>query len=190
MMRPMVIHGGADQRVRADTLRTDDSMGPLEARDDVIVFETEPLEADTEVTGPITATIYLSSDAPDTDLFVMVQDAYPASDDWPDGFRLNVADGLMRVRYREGFDRGRLLTPGEVVRVEFRLYPTSNLFVAGHRLRVLVSSSSFPRFDINPNTGEPLGRHTRTRLATNTIHHSSSHPSSINLPVVPLPASE
>ncbi|MDE0168488.1 MAG: CocE/NonD family hydrolase [bacterium] len=188
LMRPMVIHGAADQRVRADTLRTDDFTGPLELRDDVIVFETEPLDDDIEVTGPIAATIYLSSDVADTDLFVMVQDVYPSSADWPDGFRLNVADGLMRVRYREGFDRGRLLTPGEVVTVEFQLYPTSNLFVAGHRMRVLVSSSSFPRFDVNPNTGEPLGRHTRTRLATNRIHHSASHPSSINVPLVPLSA--
>jgi hypothetical protein len=77
-----------------------------------------------------------------------------------------------------------LLTLGQVVKVEFQLYPTSNRFVAGHRLRVLVSSSSFPRFDVNPNTGEPLGRHTRTQPATNTIHHSEAHPSSINLPLI------
>ena len=184
--RPMVIQGGADQRVRTDTLRTDDFIGPLELRDDVIMFETEPLDVDIEVTGPLGATIYLSSDVPDTDLFVMVQDFYPASADWPHGFRLNVADGMMRVRYREGFDSGRLLDPGHVVKVEFQLYPTSNRFVAGHRIRVLVSSSSFPRFDANPNTGEPLGRHTRTQLATNTIHHSEAHPSSINLPLVPV----
>ena len=119
-------------------------------------------------------------------MFVMVQDFYPPSADWPDGFRLNVADGLMRVRYRDGFDTGRLLKPGHVVRVEFQLYPTSNRFVAGHRIRVLVSSSSFPRFDVNPNTGELLGRHTRTRPATNTIHHSEQYPSSIDLPLVPI----
>ena len=186
LTRPMVIQGGADQRVRTDTLRTDDFVGPLELRDDVIMFETGPLDADIEVTGPIEATIYLSSDVPDTDLFVMVQDLYPASGDWPHGFRLNVADGMMRVRYRGGFDSGRLLDPGHVAKVEFQLYPTSNRFVAGHSIRVLVSSSSFPRFDVNPNTGEPLGRHTRTRLATNTIHHSEAHPSSIDLPLVPL----
>ena len=186
LMRPMVIHGGADQRVRSGTLRADDFTGPLELRDDVIMFATEPLDTDIEVTGPIGATIYLSSDVPDTDLFIMVQDFYPASTDWPEGFRLNVADGLMRVRYRDGFDTGRVLDPGHVVKVEFQLYPTSNRFVAGHRIRVLVSSSSFPRFDVNPNTGEPLGRHTRTRLATNTIHHSEAYPSSVNLPLVPI----
>jgi hypothetical protein len=182
----MVIQGGADQRVRDDTLRLDGVTGPLEERDDVIAFETEPLDADVEVTGPIDATIYLESDAPDTDLFVMVQDFYPPSDDWPDGFRLNVADGLMRARYREGFDAGVPLEAGVVAEVAFQLYPTSNRFVAGHRIRVLVSSSSFPRFDVNPNTGEPIGRHTTTRVATNTIHHSQQYPSRVDLPLVPI----
>ena len=114
----------------------------------------------------------------------MVQDVYPASEDWPDGFRLNVADGLMRVRYRHGFDAGVPLVPGEVSEVCFQLYPTSNRFVAGHRIRVLVSSSSFPRFDVNPNTGEPIGRHTHTQVATNTIHHSVAHRSRVELPLV------
>ena len=186
LLRLMVIPGGADQRVRSETLRSDDVTGPLELRDDVVVFETEPLNSDVEVTGPIGVVIHLSSDVPDTDLFVMVQDGYPTSPDWPDGFRLNVADGLMRVRYRQGFDRGVLLEPGDVVEVGFQLYPTSNRFVAGHRLRVLVSSSSFPRFDANPNSGEEIGRYTRTLLATNTIHHSRAYPSRIDLPLVPV----
>ncbi len=184
LMRVMVIQGGADQRVREDTLRLDDFTGPLEVRDDVLMFETEPLTEDLEATGPIEATIYLESDVPDTDLFVMLQDVYPASEDWPDGFRLNVADGLMRVRYRYGFDTGVPLVPGEVSEVRFQLYPTSNRFVAGHRIRVLVSSSSFPRFDVNPNTGEPIGRHTHTQVATNTIHHSVAYPSRVELPLV------
>ena len=186
LMRVMVIQGGADQRVREDTLRLDEFTGPLEDRDDVLAFETEPLSADLESTGPIEATIYLESDVPDTDLFVMVQDVYPPSDDWPDGFRLNVTDGLMRVRYRRGFDSGVLLKEEDVAEVRFQLYPTSNRFVAGHRLRVLVSSSSFPRFDVNPNTGEPIGRHTHMRVATNTIHHSAQYPSSVALPLVPI----
>jgi putative CocE/NonD family hydrolase len=186
LMRVMVIQGGADQRVREDTLRLDDFVGPLEEREDVLAFETEPLAEDLEATGPIEATIYLESDAPDTDLFVMVQDMYPPSDDWPEGFRLNVADGLMRARYRESFDHGVPLDGGKVAEVRFQLYPTSNRFVAGHRIRVLVSSSSFPRFDINPNTGEPIGRHTHTQVATNTIHHSREYPSRVELPLVPV----
>ena len=184
LMRVQVIQGGADQRARPD-LHCEEPFGPLEERPDVLVFATEPLDDDVEVTGPVEATLHLSSDAPDTDLFVMLQDFYPPSADWPDGYRLNVADGIMRVRYREAMDRPALMEPGEIYAVRFPLYPTSNRFCAGHRIRILVSSSSFPRFDPNPNTGEPIGRHTGTRVATNAIHHSASHPSCVTLPVVP-----
>ena len=185
LMRVMVIQGGADQRTRPETHGAVAPYGPLEHRDDVLAFMTEPLAADIEVTGPIEATIYLSSDAPDTDLFVMLQDVYPSSEAWPEGYRLNIADGIMRVRYREGMDRPRMMEQGEVYEVRFQLYPTSNRFVAGHRMQVLVSSSSFPRFDVNPNTGEAIGRHTRTRVAVNTIHHSAEHPSRLTIPVIP-----
>jgi len=182
----MVIQGGADQRTRPDLHGCESPYGPLEDRPDVLAFTTDPLAADMEVTGPIEATIHLTSDAPDTDLFVMVQDLYPASGEWPDGYRLNVADGLMRVRYRGGMDAPAPLTPGEPVEVTFQLYPTSNRFLAGHRVQVLVSSSSFPRFDPNPNTGEPIGRHTHMRVANNTIHHNSDRPSRVILPLVPI----
>ena len=180
-----MIQGGADQRTRPDLHGCEPPFGPLEERQDVLAFVTDPLEADMEVTGPLEACLYLSSDAPDTDLFVMLQDLYPPSEAWPEGYRLNVADGIMRVRYRAGMGHPHLLRADEVVEVRFHLYPTSNLFVAGHRIQVLVSSSSFPRFDVNPNTGEPLGRHTHMRVATNTIHHSAKHPSRIILPLVP-----
>ena len=184
MTRVMIVQGGADQRTRPDVHGCEPPFVPLESRPDVLLFATEPLAEPLEVTGPISVTIHLSSDAPDTDLFAMLQDYYPPSAAWPDGYRLNVADGIMRVRYRDGMDRPRPMEPGRVYRVSFPLYPTSNLFAAGHRLRLLVSFSSFPRFDVNPNTGEPMGRHTRTRVATNTIHLSPEHPSSIELPVV------
>ena len=185
LMRVMVVQGGADQRTRPDLSGGHAPYGPLEDRADVLAFSTEPLAADVEVTGPIEATLYLSSDAPDTDLFVMLQDVYPPSADWHDGYRLNIADGIMRVRYRDGMDRPAMMAPGEVYEVRFALYPTSNRFVAGHQMRVLVSSSSFPRFDVNPNTGEPIGRHTHTQRATNTIHHSPAHPSHVTLPLMP-----
>ncbi|MDA0365539.1 MAG: CocE/NonD family hydrolase [Chloroflexi bacterium] len=185
-MRVMVVQGGADQRTRPDLAGAHPPFAPLEERADVLAFTTPPLASDVEVTGPIEATLFLSSDAPDTDLFVMLQDVYPPSGDWPDGYRLNIADGIMRVRYREGTNRPATMAPGEVYEVRFALYPTSNRFVAGHRMRVLVSSSSFPRFDPNPNTGEPIGRHTRTQRATNTIHHSATYPSHVTLPVVPI----
>lgn len=185
LTRLMVVQGGADQRTRPDLHGCAPPYGPLESRPDVLLFATEPLDEPLEVTGPIAATIYLSSDAPDTDLFVMLQDYYPPSAAWPDGYRLNVADGIMRVRYRDGMDRPQPMEPGQVYRVVVPLYPTSNRFAAGHRLRLLVSFSSFPRFDVNPNTGQPIGRHTRTQAATNTIHLSPEHPSAVELPVVP-----
>ncbi|MEE9280155.1 MAG: CocE/NonD family hydrolase [Myxococcota bacterium] len=185
LMRVQVIQGGADQRTRPDAHGCEPPYGPLEERTDVLAFASPLLVEDLEVTGPIEICAYLSSDAPDTDLFAMLQDVYPPSEAWPDGYRLNVADGIMRVRYREGMDRPRGLSPGEIAEVRFQLYPTSNLFVAGHRLQLLISSSSFPRFDINPNTGEPIGRHTRMQVANNTVHHSAEHPSRITLPVVP-----
>ena len=186
LMRVMVIQGGADQRTRPDLAGAEPPFAPLEDREDVLAFTSAPLTQDMEVTGPIEAVIHLDSDAPDTDLFVQLQDIYPESTHWPEGYRLNIADGLMRVRYRGGMDTPELMQPGETYEVRFQLYPTCNRFVAGHRIRVLVSSSSFPRFDPNPNTGEPIGRHTRTQVATNTIHHSADHPSHVVLPLVPV----
>jgi putative CocE/NonD family hydrolase len=115
---------------------------------------------------------------------MMLLDLYPASEEWPDGYALNICDGLMRLRYREGMDRPQLMEPGRTYEVTFNLYPTSNRFVAGHRLQVLVGASSFPRFDVNPNTGEPIGRETHRQVARNTIHHSATYPSRVTLPVV------
>ena len=184
LVRVMVIQGGADQRTRPDLTGCHEPFGPLDAREDVLAFTTPPLDADLEVIGPVEAVLYVESDVPDTDFFVMIQDVYPESDEWPDGYRLNVADGIMRARYREGMDRPRELVAGEVVELRFPLYPTANRFVAGHRIRVLVSSSSFPRFDVNPNTGEPIGRHTHSRIASNTIHHSAARPSHVILTVM------
>lgn len=185
MTRLMVVQGGADQRTRPDLHGCAPPYAPIESRPDALLFATDPLDQPLEVTGPITTTIYLSSNAPDTDLFVMLQDYYPPSSDWPDGFRLNIADGILRMRYRDGMDRPQLMEHGRVYRAVVPLFPTSNLFASGHRIRLLVSFSSFPRFDVNPNTGEPIGRHRSTRVATNTIHLSPEHSSSIELPLVP-----
>jgi uncharacterized protein len=184
LVRVMVVQGGADQRTRPDLHGCQPPYGPLDTRHDVLAFTTPPLEEDLEVIGPVEAVLHIESDAPDTDFFVMIQDVYPESEDWPDGYRLNVADGIMRARYRDGMDRPQDLAAGEVVELRFPLYPTANRFVVGHRIRVLVSSSSFPRFDVNPNTGEPIGRHTHTRVATNTLHHSASLPSHVILTVM------
>lgn len=184
LMRVMVVQGGADQRTRPDLRGCTKPFGPLEDREDVLSFVTAPLSEELVALGPVEAVLYVESDAPDTDFFVQVQDVYPQSDEWPDGFRLNVADAIFRARYRHGMDRPTPLEPGEVAEIRIPLYPTANRFGAGHRIQVLVTSSSFPRFDVNPNTGEAIGRHTRTQVATNTLHHSARHSSRVVLTVV------
>ncbi len=158
---------------------------PLSARNDVLVFQTAPLEHDTEVTGEIEVRLWVSSTAVDTDFTAKLIDVYPPSPDYPGGFDLNIGDGIVRARFRDSLREEKLMRPGDVYPVTIRLYPTSNVFRRGHRIRVDVSSSNFPRFDVNPNTGEPLARHRRLETCVNTIHHEASRPSQIILPVVP-----
>ncbi|HWL08815.1 MAG TPA: CocE/NonD family hydrolase, partial [Planctomicrobium sp.] len=159
---------------------------PISSRNDVVVFQTEPLTEDIEVTGEIEVKLYASSSAVDTDFTAKLIDVYPPSSDWPGGFDLNVGDGIVRGRFRESLKTEKLLTPGEVAEFTIKLYPTSNVFKKGHRIRVDISSSNFPRFDINPNTGEPLNRHRLVKIADQTIHHEALRPSHILLPVIPL----
>ena len=159
---------------------------PLRTRPDVVVFQTAPLEAPVEVIGPISVTLHASSTAVDTDFTVKLVDVYPPSRDFPSGFDMNITDGILRARYRNSPSRPELMTPGEVYEFVIHPYPTANRFKAGHRIRIDVSSSNFPRFDVNPNTGEPLGRHRRAIPADNSIHHDAAYPSHVVLPVVPV----
>ena len=154
-------------------------------RPDVLVFETGPLAEDLIVVGSVTVRLHVSSSAPDTDFTAKLVDVYPPSEDWPEGFDLNLTDGILRARYRDSREEPSFMEPGEVYPIEIRLFPTANRFRAGHRLRLEISSSNYPRFDPNPNTGEPLGRHTRTTTAENVIHHSAAHPSTLLLSLVP-----
>ncbi len=158
---------------------------PLSARRDVIVFQTEPLEADLEVTGEIEVKLWASSSAIDTDFTAKLIDVYPASADFPGGFDLLLEDGIIRARYRESLQYEKLLEPGTPYEFTIKLYPTSNVFKKGHRIRLDISSSNFPRFDVNPNSGEPLNRHRRTVIATNTVFHDAAHGSRVVLPVIP-----
>ncbi len=157
---------------------------PLSARNDVLVFQTEPLAADLEVTGEIEVPLWVSSTAVDTDFTAKLIDVYPPSPDFPGGFDLNIGDGIARARFRESLQAETLMEPGTVYPITVKLYPTSNVFKRGHRIRVDLSSSNFPRFDVNPNTGEPLSEHRRMERAVNTIHHDQSRPSHILLPVI------
>ncbi len=112
-------------------------------------------------------------------------DVYPPNDDYPDGYQLGLCDSIIRCRYREGWDREMFMEPGEVYPVTITLTPTSNLFAAGHRIRIDVSSSNFPRLDLNPNTGEPVGAHTDQVVAEQTVFVDAERPSHVVLPVIP-----
>jgi uncharacterized protein len=156
---------------------------PLAARADVLVWQTAPLAEDVEVTGPVTVTLWVSSDAPDTDITAKLIDVYPPGPDHPQGFAMNITDSILRLRYRNG-GRPEPLRPDTIARCAFALYPTSNLFRAGHRIRLDISSSNYPRFDVNPNTGDPLWASPVTRVCINTVHHDAEHPSHVTLPLI------
>jgi predicted acyl esterase len=183
-MRSIVLQGPSNQREAPGILACRPPYPPIAARPDVLVFQTPPLEADVEVTGPIVVKLWISSSAPDTDFTTMLLDVYPPNADYPQGYDLNLCDGIQRARYRDGYDRARFMSPGEVYPLTIELGPTSNRFVAGHRIRVHVSSSNFPRFDVNPNTGGPLGCAEGTVVATNVVYLDAAQPSHVVLPFV------
>ncbi len=160
-----VVPGSFDQR-------------PVEARDDVLVYTSAPLERDIDVSGGIEVVLYVSSDAPDTDFTVKLLDVEP------DGKAWNLDETIKRARYREGYDREVFMEPGEIVALEFAPLATSNLFRAGHRIGVEVSSSNYPRFERNLNMGTKNARETEHRVARNAVHHGPDHPSRIVLTVV------
>ena len=136
------------------------------------------------MTGPITARLWVSSSAVDTDFTSKLIDVYPPNGDYPEGFDMILTDSIIRARYRNSWEKPELMTPGEIYEVQITLPPTSNLFKAGHRIRLDISSSNFPRFDLNPNTGEPMGRHTYSFVAHNTVYLDRERPSHVVLPVI------
>ena len=176
--------GAFNQRERPDFVGSKAPYLPLKARPDVVVFQTEPLEKDLKIAGPIHVKLFVSSSAVDTDFTIKLLDVYPPSEDFPEGFDLNLTDAIVRMSYRNGRHTRDLITPGEIYEIIIDPFPTANVFKKGHRIRVDISSSNFPRWDVNPNTGEPLGKHRRMMKADNTIIHSSAYPSMIVLPVI------
>ena len=152
---------------------------PAEERKDVLVFTTAAFAKDTEVTGPVSLDLYVSTSAVDTDFTGKLVDV------WPDGFAQNLTEGILRMRYRNSQEKPELANPGETYHVTVDLWATSNVFLAGHKLRLEVSSSNFPRFDRNLNTGEEQARATRMVKATNVIYHDKAHPSALIVPIVP-----
>jgi hypothetical protein len=152
----------------------------VEARSDVLVYSTEPLEQDLEVTGPVTLDLFAKSSAVDTDFTAKLVDV------WPNGFAQNLTEGILRARFRQSTTGApKPIVPGQVYEYKIDLWSTSNVFLKGHRIRLEVSSSNFPRFDRNLNTGKPAGTDSVFVKATNTILHDAAHPSALILPVVP-----
>ena len=150
----------------------------IEQRPDVLVYSTESFPNGLELTGPISATIDISSDAPDTDVTVKLLDVFP------DGRSMNMVEGITRARYRESFASPQMMKPNTVYEIPVSLQATSWYLAPGHRLRVEVSSSNFPRFDRNLNTGGKNYDETTWRIAKNTVHHNAAHASRLVLPVV------
>ena len=164
---PAAVPGGAfDQR-------------QIEERADVLVYTTPVLERDIEVTGPITVTLYAATSAVDTDFTGKLVDVHP------DGYARNLTDGIIRGRYRESRKKGTLLQPGEVYEFTIDLWATSNVFKAGHRIRLEVASSNFPRFDRNPQTGEASAAAARLEPALQRVFHDEVRPSYVVLPIIP-----
>jgi hypothetical protein len=150
----------------------------LDGRTDIVTYVSEPLETDVELTGPVTATLYASTSAADTDFTVALCDVFA------DGTVNPIQDGIVRARYRNGMDDPSPIEPGRVHAYEIDLFATSYVVAAGHRLRVDISSSCFDRYDRNPNTGLPLGRSATTVVADQAIHHSPAAASCVRLPIV------
>ena len=175
---PVLTHGGA-------LLMTPEFRpGPLdqrsvEGRGDVLVYSTPVLEQDVEVTGPISVHLWATSSAPDTDFVARLVDVQP------DGTALNLTDGILRARYRAGTGEVSLIEPGRAYEYEIDLWSTSNVFLKGHRIRLDVTSSDFPRWDRNPNTGHDFGADSELAVARQTILHDADHSSYVVLPIVP-----
>ncbi len=165
LMHPLFYAGVKDQR-------------PVEQREDVLTYTSEPLETNTEVTGPVIVKLWAASDALDTDFVARLVDVHP------DGFAQNLTDGIIRARYRNG-DTPELLEPGTAYEFTINLWSTANLFKAGHRIQIDVASANFPRWDRNPNTGDPFGMSAAMRPAQQTILHDTVHPSHVILPLIP-----
>jgi putative CocE/NonD family hydrolase len=175
--------GPQDQVCKPSILGCRDSL-PLSARSDILVFTTPTLDKDVEVVGPLVVRLWASSTALDTDFTAKLVDSYPANGDYPGGYAMIIQDSIIRARYRESYEKQTLMTPGQIYEFAIDMWGTANVFKAGHQIRLDISSSNYPTFDVNPNTGEKIGYHTRTIIAENTVYSDREHPSHITLPII------
>ena len=179
-----IVSGGAfDQKGRPETFFAHKDSLPFSDRKDVLVFETKPLMNSIEIVGPIAVTLSASSSAIDTDFTAKLIDQYPVSKEFPNGFAMNLCDGIIRARFRNDRTKEELMNPGEIYKFELNLQATGNVFKKRHRIRLDISSSNFPQFDVNPNTGDPLWSSKKTIVANQTIYHDNKNFSFIKLPI-------
>jgi putative CocE/NonD family hydrolase len=152
--------------------------GVLDQRPDILHYTSDALTAPLTIAGPVKMKLHAATDGRDTDWFIKLIDVYP------DGKAYPMAEGMLRARFHAGLDKVSLLEPGKAYEFTVDMVGTAVVFQPGHRVRVDITSSNFPQFDRNPNTGDPLGKSDKTRVATQTIYHSTARPSAIVLPVV------
>lgn len=178
---PVMSGGAYDQTPDERVYGAREPYLPLNTRPDVVSLVTEPLERDVVVAGPVSARLFVSSSASDTDFTIKLVDVHPPNEDYPNGFAMNLTEGIFRCRFHESFEQPRSLIPGHVYEIEVVAPDTANLFAVGHRIRLDVSSSAFPRFDVNSNTGLGEVETRRTVVATNRIHMNRNHPSRLHV---------
>ena len=173
--------GGGITRDSAFSISGPMDQRSIQQRQDVLVYTTDDMTSDTEVTGTIELSLFFSTNVSDTDFFATLSDVYP------DGHAILITEGAMRTRYRESIEQTKLLTPNQPYEVRIPLWETSNVFKTGHRLRLHITSSNFPRFNRNLNSGKPMAEETEDdiRVANQIILHDSQHPSSLVMPVIP-----
>ncbi|MEO7073484.1 MAG: CocE/NonD family hydrolase [Rhodanobacter sp.] len=183
---PVMVGGAFDQRDDARFFGCSGSGRDFAERDDVLSFQTTPLLRDAEVMGEIQVHLFVASDCVDTDFTVKLIDVHPPSADYPEGFAMNITDGILRMRYRDSWENPQLMQPGQVYAICVLPFPTANRFCVGHRIRLDIASSNYPHFDLNPNTGEAEGAWTHAVRARNSVFTGGRLASHVCLPIAPL----
>lgn len=181
---PIFAGGAFDQRESAEFFGTDGSNMPLAARADILVFQTEPLKEDLIVAGKVNIKLWVDSDCPDTDFTAKIVDVYPPSEDYPQGYAMNITDGIFRARYHKSWTEASWLEKGKIIQLTIEPFETCNVFKKGHRLRLDIAGSNFPHFDCNPNSGEPEGQARRKQIATNHVHVGGAYASVLEIDVL------
>ena len=180
-----IMRGGAYNQVEAEEFfGSEEPFLPLEARTDVLVYQTEILEREIQVCGAISVKLWISSDCVDTDFTFKLIDVYPPNDDYPQGYAMNITDGIKRMRFRNSYKVCEMMEAGEIYEAAIDAFATANLFNVGHRIRVDISSSNFPHFDINHNTGDPDGEGQVLLKARNRVYMDCIRSSRIIMPIL------